>query len=81
MSIVKGSIVKAKAGRDKDSFFVVLEVNQDFALIADGKRRTIEHPKNKKLKHHEPTNTVIEGSFETNPQIRKILNEFTKNGG
>lgn len=80
MSIVKGSIVKAKAGRDKDSFFVVLGVNDEFALIADGKRRTLEHPKNKKLKHLEPTNTVIEGSFKTNPQIKKILNNF-KNGG
>lgn len=80
MSIVKGSIVKAKAGRDKDSFFVVLSVNCGFALIADGKRRTVEHPKNKKLKHLEPTNTVIEGSLKTNPQIRKILNNF-KNGG
>lgn len=80
MSIVKGSIVKAKAGRDKDGFFVVLEVNQGFALIADGKRRTIEHPKNKKLKHLEPTNTVIEGSLKTNPQIKKILRNF-KNGG
>ena len=80
MSIVKGSIVKARAGRDKDSFFVVLGVNDEFALIADGKRRTPEHPKNKKLKHLEPTNTVIEGSFKTNPQIKKILNNF-KNGG
>lgn len=80
MSIVKGSIVKAKSGRDKDSFFVVLGVNDEFALIADGKRRTLEHPKNKKLKHLEPTNTVIEGSFKTNPQIKKILNNF-KNGG
>lgn len=80
MSIIKGSIVKAKAGRDKDSFFVVLGVSQEFALIADGKRRTLEHPKNKKLKHLEPTNTVIEGSLKTNPQIKKILNNF-KNGG
>lgn len=80
MSIVKGSIVRAKAGRDKDSFFVVLGVNDEFALIADGKRRTLEHPKNKKLKHLESTNTVIEGSFKTNPQIKKILSNF-KNGG
>ncbi|MCH5296801.1 MAG: KOW domain-containing RNA-binding protein [Ruminococcus sp.] len=80
MSIVKGSIVKAKAGRDKDSFFVVLRVNHEYAVIADGKRRTLEHPKNKKLKHLEPTNTVIEGSLRTNPQVKKILNNF-KNGG
>lgn len=80
MSIVKGSIVKAKAGRDKDGFFVVLGLDGQFAFIADGKRRRLEHPKNKKLKHLEATNTVIEGSIETNPQIRKILNDF-KNGG
>jgi ribosomal protein L14E/L6E/L27E len=80
MNIVKGSIVKAKAGRDKDGFFVVLDVFSAFALIADGKRRKVEHPKKKKLKHLEATETVIEGSLETNPQIRKILNNF-KNGG
>lgn len=80
MSIVKGSIVKATAGRDKDSFFVVLSTDSEFALIADGKRRRVEHPKRKKVKHLEATKTVIEGSYETNPQIRKVLNNF-KNGG
>ncbi len=80
MSIVKGSIVKAKAGRDKDGFFVVLGINGRFALIADGKRRKIEHPKSKKLTHLEETDSVIGGSVQTNPQIRKILSDF-KNGG
>ncbi len=80
MSIVKGSIVRAKAGRDKDGFFVVLDVESKFALIADGKGRRVERPKRKKLIHLESTNTVIEGSIETNPQIRKILNNFI-NGG
>lgn len=76
MSIVKGSIVKSKAGRDKLGFFLVLEVNSNFAVIADGKTRKIEHPKRKKLKHLAPTKTVIEGSVRTNPQIRKVINEF-----
>lgn len=80
MSIVKGSIVKAKAGRDKDGFFVVLATDGHFALIADGKRRKVEHPKNKKLIHLEETDSVIGGSVQTNPQIRKILCDF-KNGG
>ena len=50
------------------------------AVIADGKRRKIEHPKRKKLIHLASTKTVIEGSFETNPQIKRILNQFN-NGG
>lgn len=81
MNTVKGSIVRSKAGRDKGGFFVVLEADSVFALVADGKRRRLEHPKKKKLIHLAATNTVIEGSFETNPQIRQILNKFIKNGG
>ena len=79
MTIQKGSVVRALAGRDKDSFFVVLGVEGSYALIADGKRRRIQSPKRKKLIHLAPTNTVYQGSIETNPQLRKALREF--NGG
>lgn len=80
-TIVKGSIVRAKAGRDKNGFFVVLQSDLQYAFIADGKRRTVQHPKKKKLIHLSATKTVISGSFETNPQIRRILNNFNQNGG
>lgn len=79
MDIVKGSIVRALAGRDKGGFFVVLGVEGPFAYIADGRRRKVQIPKKKKLIHLSPTTTVYEGSCETNPQIRKILRTF--NGG
>ncbi len=79
MDIQKGSIVRAKAGRDKGSFFVVLSTEDGYALIADGRRRRVEHPKRKKLIHLAPTNTVHTGSLETNPKIKQILREF--NGG
>ena len=49
------------------------------ALIADGRRRRVEHPKRKKLIHLAPTKTVHQGSLETNPKIKQILREF--NGG
>lgn len=80
MSIVRGSIVRAKAGRDKGRFFVVLRLEANYAYIADGKTRRIEKPKKKKLIHLSPANTVIQGSFETNPQIKRILHNFN-NGG
>ena len=72
MNTVKGSIVKAVAGREKNGFFVVLDCDSVFAYIADGKRKLI---------HISPTGTVIEGSIKTNPQIRKILNNFRKSEG
>lgn len=48
MNTVKGSIVKAVAGREKNAFFVVLDCDSVFAYIADGKRRKVEKPKKKK---------------------------------
>ena len=79
MDIQKGSIVIAKAGRDKGGCYVVLERDGSYALIADGRRRRVEHPKRKKLIHLAPTNTAHTGSLETNPKIKQILREF--NGG
>ena len=79
MTIQKGSVVRATAGRDKGMFFVVLAVEGSYAYIADGKRRKVQAPKRKSLKHLAPTTAVYEGSIETNPQIRKITNKF--NGG
>lgn len=76
MKIQKGSIVRALAGRDKGGFFVVLDTEGSFALIADGKRRRIQRPKRKKLKHLAPTHTVYNGSTQTDPQIRKAIREF-----
>ena len=79
MNIVKGSIVRAKAGRDKDKFFVVLRTDGEYAYISDGRRRKAEKPKKKKLIHLAPTNSVYTGSTETNPKLREILKNH--NGG
>ena len=42
--IKEGSIVKAKAGRDKDDLFVVVGIDGSYAYIANGKRRKVEKP-------------------------------------
>lgn len=75
MDIVKGSIVIAKAGRDKGGCFVAVELCENYAFICDGKRRKLELPKKKKLIHLAATAEVV-GDFTTNRKIRKALNEF-----
>lgn len=80
MDIVKGSIVRSKAGKDKGVYFVVLEIEGGYALIADGRRRRVEKPKRKKLIHLAATSSVYEGSAQTNPQIRKVLFSFNYGG-
>ena len=56
-----GQVVKSKAGRDKEGFFVVLEVIDDrYLLLADGKRRTLDHPKRKKAMHLQKTHSLVD---------------------
>ena len=76
MNIQKGSIVRAKAGRDKGNYFVVLNVEGKFAFIADGKSRKVNKPKKKNLLHLQATSRVIAEDLETNRKIKKALCDF-----
>ena len=76
MIITQGSVVRAKAGRDKDNFFIVVKTEKDMAYIADGRRRKVEKPKLKKLIHLQATNTILNETMDTNRKIRKALNDF-----
>lgn len=76
MEITKGSVVIAKAGRDKGKAFAVIDVPSDReVLIADGKRRPIERPKRKNVIHLQRTHTTVD-CVTTNRQLRNILKEF-----
>ena len=78
MNITTGSVVRAKAGRDKDKFFIVLKVEENFAYIADGRRRKAESPKKKKLIHLAATNVCLCDTMDTNRKIRNALRDFSE---
>ena len=44
MEIAKSNIVRSDAGRDKGKLFVVLAVEGEYLLLADGKSRKLESP-------------------------------------
>ena len=77
MDFVRGLVVRSAAGRDKGGFFTVLEADAQYAVICDGKRRSLSHPKKKKCRHLFATKTVLpEGSMQTNREIRCALSSF-----
>lgn len=79
MQIVPGSIVRSGAGRDQERFYVVLAVEDGFALIADGKVRKVEHPKRKNLRHLSATaQTVPLSDTDTNPKLRRVLRRWNQ---
>lgn len=73
-SIVKGSVVKSKAGHDSGSFYLVTAVEEEFVYIADGRRRKLEKPKRKNRRHIAKTNQVVDlAEFDTDKKIRRVL--------
>lgn len=77
MPIEKGSVVRSKAGHDSNRFYLVMSVEGDFAYIADGAVRKLEHPKKKRMKHLAPTNTVLSvEELTTNKLVKEALTQF-----
>ncbi|MBQ8646743.1 MAG: KOW domain-containing RNA-binding protein [Oscillospiraceae bacterium] len=68
MDLVKGQLVRSKAGRDKTRTFAVLALDGQIALLANGTSRPIAKPKRKKLQHLAPTGCVLCGEALTDDQ-------------
>lgn len=77
MNVVKGSVVKALAGRDQGSFFVAVAAEDRFVYIADGKERKLSSPKRKNVKHISPTGTVADMTGMTDKKLKRLLSAFT----
>ena len=81
MEIAKSDIVRSGAGRDKGKLFVVLAVEGEYLLLADGKGRKVETLKRKKRRQvlFVASDTTrlsekIKGSEKiTNSELRRTL--------
>ena len=51
MDISKSDIVVSTAGRDQGRLFYVMDAEEQYVSLADGKIRRVEKPKRKKRKH------------------------------
>ena len=77
MKIIRGTVVRSISGHDSGRWYIVLSTDGRFALIADGKSRTINNPKRKNLIHLAPTVTVLsEMEMNSDESIRAVLKRF-----
>ena len=51
MSLAIGTLVVSQSGRDTDTVMAVIGVSDTHLILANGRKRRIEKPKHKKLKH------------------------------
>ena len=81
MDIAKSNIVRSDAGRDRGKLFIVLAVQGEYLLLADGKSRKVESPKRKKRKHvlfvaadeTRVSQKIINNEKVTNSELRRTL--------
>lgn len=72
-----GMIVKSKAGRDNNRFYVITDVKDEYVYLADGKLHKLDSPKKKNIKHLAATNSKLELSkISSNSKLRQELWSF-----
>lgn len=68
-----GKVVKNMSGRDAERlFFIVKIINDQYVFISDGKKRKLEKPKLKKVKHlqkYDIINYGVKNKIESNESI------------
>lgn len=81
MELRKGMLAISKAGHDKDSWYVVLNIEGKYAHLVNGTTKTVDNPKKKKMMHLQPVDRIPEtlqeklqsGKQWTNEEIKRAL--------
>ena len=84
MDIDRSSLIVSKAGRDKGQLFYVVDADEQYVYLADGKSRKLEKPKRKKRKHIEQiprtesriAEKIRNGEKVLNSELRKELASY-----
>ena len=84
MEVDKSSLVVSKAGRDQGQLFYVVDADEQYVYLADGKSRKLEKPKRKKRKHVQQVprtesriaEKIRNGEKVLNSELRKELAGF-----
>ena len=84
MEVDKSSLVVSKAGRDQGQLFYVIDTDDQFVYLADGKGRRLESPKRKKRRHvrklplyaSRVAEKIRNGEKVLNSELRKELASF-----
>ena len=72
-----GTIVRSLAGRDEGYLLCVVEYEDGYVLVCDGKERPLERPKKKNPKHLEAVEAdPMTWQLRGNHALRKALNKL-----
>lgn len=77
-----GNVVEATAGKEKGQLFIVVDLNDKYAYLSDGKRLKKDKPKKKSFKHIKLFSSqslseavILDTNERVNCAIRKFLSK------
>lgn len=81
-----GMLAFSKAGHDKDRVYMIIDQDETFVYLCDGRLRTVDKPKRKKYKHIQIIKKISDevrecldgGRTPDDIMIRRTLDEFKK---
>ncbi|BCN32741.1 KOW domain-containing RNA-binding protein [Anaeromicropila herbilytica] len=73
-----GMLVKSKAGHDKDELFVIINIEEEYVYLVDGKYKTLQSPKKKNKKHIQYINYSDENLVSKLKGTNKVIDEDIK---
>lgn len=73
-----GMLVRSKAGHDAGTVYVIINVDDAYVYLVDGKIRTLARPKKKKKKHVQIILKKYDVSSADDVKIKRILKEWNQ---
>ena len=73
-----GMLAKSKAGHDKGQVYVIMDTDDAYVYLADGRIRTLCRLKRKKKKHIQPIKREFDVTAADDAAIKQILKNFNK---
>ena len=79
MDYQPGCPARSLAGHDKDQYYVILSVDEDWVFLGDGRKRRQDNPKKKNKKHIQAANCLVIEKFPvTDDEIYTRLRDYVK---
>ena len=75
-----GMLAKSKAGHDTGKVYVIMDIDDTYVYLADGRIRTLDKLKRKKKKHVQIICKKYDVTAIDDVAIKRILKEWNKEG-
>lgn len=73
-----GMLARSRAGHDVGRIYVIMDVDDAYVYLVDGKGRTLDRPKKKKKRHVQIILDKYDITDVDDVKIKRILKEWNK---